>query len=171
MNIFVVNADPRIAAMHLSDKLVVKMILESAQMISTTRRWFGDTNPILYKSCFINHPCTKWVRESVNNYIWLCKHFKALCEEYTYRYNKSHDCEKFIPILGDSLLESMINVERTPFVLAMPDEYKTDDPVQSYRNYYLGKKIDGKFWTKRQFELDDWLLDHLDEKQFKEGKK
>lgn len=168
MNIFIIDEDPRKAAVHMHDRHVIKMILESAQMLSTTRRWFGDENPILYKTCFINHPCTKWVRESTNNYIWLCKHFKALCEEYTYRYGRSHVCEKFIPLIGDELLNKMIDVERTHFALAMPEEYKVEDPVQSYRNYYIGKKIQNNFWTKRRFELDDWLLNSLDNTQFKE---
>lgn len=167
MNIFAVDIDPQKAAIHLHDKLVVKMILESAQLICTTRHLFGDKNPILYKPCFINHPCTKWIRESVNNYIWICKHFKALCEEYTYRYGKSHTCEKFIPILGDDLLNNMIDIEQTPFALAMPDEYKVEDSIQSYRNYYLGKKIQGKFWTNRREELDYWLLSNLKDEQFK----
>lgn len=57
MNIFVVDSDPVKAAMHLHNRHVVKMTLESAQLICTTRRWFGDTNPILYKPTHIHHPC------------------------------------------------------------------------------------------------------------------
>lgn len=168
MNIFAIDADPQKAAMHLHDKLVVKMVLESAQLICTTRRLFGDTNHILYKECFINHPCTKWVRESVNNYIWLCRHFKALCQEYTYRYNRTHSCEKFLPILANNtILKKMIHIEQTQFALAMPDKYKVKDPIQSYRNYYINEKIKGKYWTKRHFELDDWLLSNLEKTQFK----
>lgn len=170
MNIFVIDEDPYKAAMHMHDKHVVKMVLESAQLICTTRRLLGDDNPMLYKITHINHPCTIWARESVQNYLWLCRHFKALCEEYTYRYGRTHVCERFIPIMCDELKYPLNDWPLTTFRLAMPEKYKTDDPVQSYRNYYLGEKIQKKFWTKRRYELDDWLLSHLEEKQFRERK-
>jgi hypothetical protein len=80
MNIFAIDDRPKKAAMHVNNQHAVKMPLESAQLLSTTRRYFGDKNPRLYKSTHVNHPSNVWVRESLANYIWLCHHFKALCE-------------------------------------------------------------------------------------------
>lgn len=173
MNIFAIDYDPVKAAMHLHDRHVVKMTLESAQLISTTRRWFGDQNPLLYRSTHINHPSNIWLRESFNNYIWLCKHFKALCEEYRYRYRRSHKSEFIIGLMGDFDNDNMLpmtDIPQTPFALAMPDKYKVKDPVESYRNYYLAEKIQGNFWTMRRYELDDWLTFNLNDEQYKERK-
>ena len=167
MNIFIVDKDPYKAAIHLNDKHIVKMIVESAQLLSTTRRYFGDTNPFLYKSCFVNHPCSEWIRESFENYLWLLTHFKALCDEYTYRYLKIHKCLGLLSYFSNEL-PTLESKGLTKFALAMPDEYKVDDPVQSYRNYYLGKKIEGKFWTSRtKDDLDSWLTSSLEDFQFK----
>jgi len=90
MNIFYVDKDPFKAAAMLPDKLVVKMPLESAQMLSTVHRVYnGDAwcdMVGLYKTAHLNHPCTIWARESVMNYKWLYNHFQALSEEYSKRY-------------------------------------------------------------------------------------
>lgn len=167
VNIFILDENPFRAASHFHDKLVVKMILESAQMLSTTRRFYGDNRSCLYKTSFLNHPCTIWVRESLDNYIWLSKHFIGLCNEYTYRYNKIHRSHNLLPIFGE-VLENFESKGLTPFALAMPDKYKTDDTVQSYRNYYLGEKIKDKIWTNRsREELDSWLSASLKDEQFK----
>ena len=88
MNIFVTNDCPIKSAQYLDDKRVVKMCLETAQMLSTAMHFHGGTGP--YKLNHVNHPCTVWTRESRENYVWLLKHFKALSNEYTRRYGKVH---------------------------------------------------------------------------------
>lgn len=93
MNIFFVSDCPKECARHLDDKRVVKMVLETAQMLSTAINELGGKAP--YKSTHVNHPSNKWVRESRGNYEWLLKHFYALCDEYTARYNKIHSCDKY----------------------------------------------------------------------------
>ena len=137
--------------------------LESAQMLSTAHRILDGDNVIhesLYKIAHKGHPCTKWVMESVANYQWLYDHFIGLCDEYTYRYGKTHLCDtKF----RDILLFSPNNIpieERTPFALAMsafPQFIDYNDPVTSYRRYY-GTKADNfnLLWTKR--EIPDWYF-------------
>ena len=86
MNIFVVNDDPKVAAQNLCDKHVVKMILESAQMLCSAFK----NGEAPYKRSYYNHPCTKWARESQVNYEWLLTHAYELCEEYLLRYGKIH---------------------------------------------------------------------------------
>ena len=101
MNIFVTDPDPVISAQTLCDKHVVKMVLESAQMLSTAWREPNDLRSTefsskyadeheLYKTAHPNHPCSIWVRQARENYKWLYRHFVALCDEYTHRYGKSH---------------------------------------------------------------------------------
>ena len=171
MNIFVVNADPRIAAMHLHNRHITKMVLESAQLLSTVQRLNGNEDPGLYRKTHIKHPCTIWLGISKDNYYWLVQHFEALFKEFTNRYNKTHKSSKLFDLLKYPP-EQLPNIGLTPFVTAMPDKYKVLDPIQSYRNYYIGEKIQGNYWTKRtELELDSWLTNHLTESQFKDGKK
>ena len=73
MNIFYLDSDPYVAAKMHCDKHVVKMILESAQMLSTAHRVLdGDEYADergLYKMAHKNHPSTIWVRTSTDNYM------------------------------------------------------------------------------------------------------
>ena len=141
MNIFVLHEDPITAAKHHCDKHVVKMILESAQLLCTAHREFSDDVPEnFYKATHRNHPCAKWVRESKSNYLWVYGLLHGLSAEYTNRYGKVH---LTYTKLGDSLAEipeGIKNYVQTSFVQCMPDEYKDPDPVVAYRNYYRGDK-------------------------------
>lgn len=92
MNIFVTDSNPVIAAQNLDDKRVIKMILESAQMLSTAINEHGGTGP--YRTTHKNHPCNIWARATRSNYKWLFEHFEALCAEYTSRYGKTHKCSQ-----------------------------------------------------------------------------
>ena len=144
MNIFVVDENPRLAAQQLCDKHVVKMILESAQMLCSP---FGE-GEAPYKRTHYNHPCTKWIRESVQNYEWLLTHAYELCEEYFLRYGKIHKSLDTIDWCDNHCQKlNLPNEILTPFVQAMPDEYKNDDAVQAYRDYYNGEKAYFAKWT------------------------
>ena len=94
MNIFYVSKSPKEAAEFLPDKLIVKMPLESAQMLCTAHRIHSDEDWCdangIYKTAYKNHPCTIWARTTSDNYLWLYSHFIALCSEYTRRYGKEH---------------------------------------------------------------------------------
>lgn len=90
MNIFISDVDPVIAAQNLDDKRVVKMILESAQMLCTALHVNGASQLAKYKKTHENHPSNVWARTSDSNYQWLLDHFKALCDEYEFRYSKTH---------------------------------------------------------------------------------
>lgn len=177
MNLFVLDNDPVKAAQMQCDKHVVKMIVESAQMLSTVHRMLDGTmerrlsksgkvrvqywkldderEDILYKACHFNHPCTIWTRENCCNYGWHYLHFKALCVEYEHRYNKVHATYKK---LGE-ILKNKPNMiphenEMTPFKLAMksnPECIHMNDPVRSYREFYQTKQKRFKMeWTNRQ---------------------
>jgi len=155
MNIFVVDYDPVKAAQDLADKHVVKMILESAQMLCTAHRMIdGDVPEHFYKVTHKNHPCAKWVREAQENYNWLAIHWVALMDEYKYRYGKNHACNKLYPDLLKPP-HGLTNFWGSKPPLAMPDEYKTDSVIESYRNYYKQAKSHLHNWSKRQ--APEWI--------------
>ena len=151
---------------------MVKMILETAQLLSTAHRILDGTEYTdktasgrnikrwrmadhqddmrLYSATHVNHPSAVWARATSGNYEWLYRHFQGLCLEYTHRYGKYHKC---MSLLWDDLSmtpRNIVQAPMTPFAVAMPDEYKVEnDPVESYRNYYrIGKKSLHK-WTNR----------------------
>ena len=135
MNIFVVDKDPELAATMLCDKHVVKMILETAQMLCTVSRHHG--HDMQYRSTHAKHPCNLWLNESMQNWDWLISHGLSMCGEYTKRYGKRHkshdvieDCSRLtLPLPSRGL---------TPFAQAMPDKYKDPCAVTAYRAYYHG---------------------------------
>ena len=146
MNIFILSQDPTLAAQYQCDKHVVKMVLESTQILSTVQSKFGIETK--YKPTHSKHPCVLWAGESLANYLWLVTHAKALSEEYTYRYGKIHACHELIvgPLSTPPPIEQ---INLTEFVQCMPDQYKiSGDAVQAYRNYYMGEKADFAVWNK-----------------------
>lgn len=144
MNIFYINHDPVIAANAMTNKHIVKMILESAQMLCTAHRELDGNNahPRLYKSAYKNHPSTVWVRTSVYNYNWLYQHFLALNYNYTERYGRTHAS---YTKLNDLLCNPPRNIPIGKFTqppCAMPDCYKlSTDHTENYRMYYTTEKI------------------------------
>ena len=154
MNIFYLDTDPRQSAKMQCDKHCVKMILESAQMLSTAHRVLdGDEYADkmgLYKLAHKNHPSTVWVRTSSENYRWLWKHYDALMQEYTYRYGKTHATSR----LRDALFKPPANIVHgvpvTDPPMCMPDKYKSDCTVTAYREYYKGDKVSFAKWKHTQ---------------------
>lgn len=143
MNIFVLDSDPVKCAEYHCNKHVVKMILESAQMICTTHHLMPNQTvnyTIPYKKTHINHPCNKWLRDSLSNYKWLFNLTKALNDEYKYRYDKS-DHKSWLAI-KDLPLPNIPDIGLTRWARAMPDECKVDSVIDSYRKYYQMKKQD-----------------------------
>lgn len=171
---------PRKAAQYHNDKHVVKMILESAQLLSTahrvldgkhykmktdTGRWknyynlHDHRNSILYSATHVNHPSAVWVRQNRRNYLWLFALFTELCNEYTHRYGKIHKCEGMRKLLAE-FPNNLPEGTFTEPTLAMPDQYKIDnDAVTSYRNYYNGEKQRMFSWKNRP--TPDWIYKNI----------
>jgi len=101
MNIFVSSFSPQEAAQALDDKRVIKLILETAQILSTNINLAGLRHGP-YKNTHQNHPVTVWCRTSHENYLWLCGHFVHLCSEYTRRFYKEHKCEQYSDLFYNS---------------------------------------------------------------------
>ena len=134
MNIFFLHKDPSRAARLQCDKHVVKMVLETTQMLSTAARRNGFD--IGYKAAYPSHPMTKWVGDNNYNFSWALDHAQELSKEYVARYNKFHACQKvinkFLSLKGDY-------TKFTEPPQCMPDEFKCGDYVRAYRNYYIHK--------------------------------
>ena len=161
MNIFYFDECQVKSAQAQPDKMLVKMPLETAQMLCTAHRVldgddYADANG-LYKEAYKNHPCTIWARESWDNYQWLYKHFIALGDEYKHRYGREHAS---ITKLKDALFFHPDNIEDkglTPLAQAMPDEYKDDNPIKAYRNYVIHEKHYAQ-WNKNREQPTWWRL-------------
>mgnify|MGYP006127909359 FL=1 len=138
------------------DKHVVKMILESAQMICTTHHLHpnqGTVYDIPYKKSFVNHPCTKWVRSSIRNYEWLLALTHALNDEYRYRYDKKINHKSF-DVIKKLPLPNLPDNGLTRWARAMPIECKIgNNVIESYRNYYKMKKKRILKYTKRNIPI------------------
>ena len=152
MNIFVLDTCPIQSAKYACDKHVVKMILESAQMLCSIHPQ-GDAP---YRRSFYNHPCTKWVRESSANYDWLIEHAYALCTEYTRRYDKIHKTQKVIDWCSKNRLE-LPDTGLTSHPTCMPDYCKEESVVDSYRNYYIKEKSYFAKW--KDGDVPDWYME------------
>jgi len=174
MNIFILSENIDRCAEYHVDKHVVKMCLESAQLLCTAHwivKYIGyaprklnrqemitlrsrEDRDFPYLPNHYNHPCSIWVRQSLDNYEWLYCLALALNDEYGYRYGgKSHKSIKEVVLkLPD------IDLPRkglTPFAQAMPDEYKNEDAVVAYRKYYKEDKYNLFSWKSR--EIPEWI--------------
>lgn len=176
MNIFYLDHDEQKAAQYHCDKHVVKMILESAQLLSTAHRVLDgivvegktasgrkkkvyklddERDTKLYSATHINHPSAQWARMYRNNYIWLYRLMFYLCKEYTLRYGKVHKIERdgmlqdlYVP--PKALCDKPVYVPGiTEMPQAMPDDVKCNDSVQAYRNYYMVHKRRMANWKVR----------------------
>ena len=156
MNYFYVDEDAITAARMLCDKHVVKMILETAQMLSTAHRLLETPQaPFVYKATHTNHPSTKWLRSSQIAYKHGLHHLRGLLLEYELRYGKIHKTSGLLYHL--SKIPEALPV--LPFVdppQCMYDECKGPDTVAAYRDYYRMRRneIDMR-WTNR--EAPAWL--------------
>jgi len=114
---------------------------------------------IPYKQTHTNHPCNKWLRDSLLNYSWLYGLIESLNNEYRYRYDKDVDHKSWIAV-KDLPLPDLPNKQMTTWARAMSDEYKIGDRtynnvIKSYHNYYINGKQHILKYTKR--EQPAWL--------------
>lgn len=151
MNIFYLSKDYQKSAELMCDKHVVKMILESAQMLCTAHHintTIHDVNS-LYKIVHKNHPSTIWARNTKEQYLWLYKHFCSLCDEYTFRYGKRHATDLKLREKLSILPLSFPETGFTPPPKCMPDIYKEGTTIRAYRKYYKFAKSHFAKYTKR----------------------
>ena len=149
MNIFFTHHCPDASARDHCDKHLVKMILETAQLLSTAHHLEGDPAdvPGIYKPTHRNHPSAVWVRETSSNYTWAYDLFVALCREYSVRYGRVHLTETKLRDALMTMPRHITRAELTPPPACMPSEFRLPEeegewPIQSYRQYLAR----GKDW-------------------------
>jgi hypothetical protein len=150
MNIFATSPNPLDCAIALDDKRLIKMILETAQLLSTAIHQYDPDNPALYKPTHTNHPCAVWVREDKRNFQWTIRHFAYLSEEYTARFGKTHASMTRLALTLDRELSTL--PPPTGFVNCTPYKELTD-VHEAYRVCLLHKwntDIRSPKWTNRQ---------------------
>ena len=175
MNIFVTDRDPIKSAQVLPDKHIVKMPLETCQMLSIIySKWYynwGDlhkkdgTPYYTEKGGFRNHPCTVWAAQNHYNTAWLIQHGCALSDEYNHRYGKVHGCanalfeaKKTFHKLAGEVITCYCMVES--FTRAMPDEFKHDtsiDTFTAYKNYIRSKPWVASNYLRDESRKPDWI--------------
>jgi hypothetical protein len=149
MNIFLLDWDVRKCAKYHVNLHSTKMCVEYAQLLCGAHHVTGSSLEIPYKLSHKNHPCSIWIRESLSNYYYLCELGLELCKEYTYRYGKRHKSQEIIEWCVINPID-IIDKGITQPAKAMPEEYKVDDVIQSYRNYYIGAKKGFAVWKGRE---------------------
>ena len=165
MNIFFLDKNPKICAEYHCDKHVVKMILESAQMLSTAYQRHSGKEEKVYKPAYPKHPMTIWVGDSIQNFGWTLLLGNWLGCEFERRYNKMHKSMKIINYFIDFNLTWKDKLPKKNFTtppLCMPDEFKCEDYIQAYRNYYINKKKSFAKFTHR--EVPEFMKDKPKEK-------
>ena len=171
MNIFFLSLDTKEAARWHHDQHVIKMVIESAQLLSTAwhvlnpeyvkREPNGATFLLGGKRIFgpshVNHPMAIWVRESTANYQYCWNLGLDLADEYYHRWGqfhsepRRHNTQTILETLGDipPAIPEAVGITKPP--LCMPDEYKQDDPFKAYREYYdLVKLVNKPTYTNRE---------------------
>jgi hypothetical protein len=155
MNIFATSDCPVESARALPDILVIKMIVESAQLLSTAHYELSGT-VVGYKPTHKNHPCAIWARLSDGNYTWLHEHMKALCDEYTYRTGKVHKSREVLGVLSKPPQKIQKKVVNITF-MCMPDDYKKTICVhKNYRAYLKGKFVAWRLRTDKRPIIAKW---------------
>ena len=162
MNIFGIDTDTTSCATYHTDRHIVKMPLETAQMVSCVYYhkdlWDGEVPNLLmnFSAGHDKHPCSLWLRENLVNFLWTCEFGIKLIEEYRFRYDsQKHERCKMIFEWSLDNLPNLPVAEFTPFAKAMPEEYKVDCSIESYRNYYKLGKSELHQWTKRN--KPEWI--------------
>ena len=160
MNLFILSLIQKEIARYMMDKHVSKILLEAVQMLCSAKRILDPDDIInekIYKLAHKNHPVTIWCRKSKANYVWTLELIEELHNEWKYRYGhpetKIHKSYSVALILKENMPsdDKFEESDLTPFALAMPNEYKSENPVESYRNYYMSpEKQKIATWNKKR---------------------
>ena len=158
MNIFFLSENPVMAARYQCDKHVVKMPLETAQMLCAAHHLCGGSkSKKLYRLTHKNHPCTKWVRHNSANYEWAYIHFLSLLNEYTLRYGRVHKCNELVGILREVPKRIPVReVISAPARAFDESKYGHSDSIESYRHFYSAEKQDFATWERPYARVPFW---------------
>jgi hypothetical protein len=167
MNLFILSLIQKEIAEFMMDKHVSKILLEAVQMLCSAKRILDpddEVNERIYKLAHKNHPVTIWCRKSRANFIWTLDLVEELHNEWKYRYGHPETKMHKSFIIALTLRENIPSHDKfeekglTPFALAMPEQYKMSDPVESYRNYYMSEEKQKIASWKKKREKPLWYI-------------
>lgn len=145
MNVFVTNLDAKQCALEHCHVHRNKMLIEYAQLLSSANHLLGKGNDSMYKITHQHHPSTKWVVSDAGNYTWLYDMWSELAALYAKHRGRQH---KSYEKLKDVLRPTSDSKPSFKYsMLAMPDEYKSNDIAASYQNYLRSKFAE---WRSRE---------------------
>lgn len=142
MNIFYLDESPYWAARYHNDKHVVKMVLETAQILCTALYLNGYNDSRLYRPTHTGHPCVQWAAANQANFLWTGRLGRSLALQYKERYKREHKCEGLINLCYDSFKHIKAGEFTNPPQI-MPEKYRQENPVFAYREYYKYEKVFG----------------------------
>lgn len=155
MNIFVSDEDPVLAAKNLDDRRLVKMVLETGQLLSSALYRLGCWHEHLYRPTHLNHPCTVWTSKSRGNFDWLVRHGHGLNDEYSRRFRYGIGYHKSLRVIvgaSETMKRCQLDVvDMTPFKNCTTVSDPDLTIVERYRQYLKLKwEADGPLarWTK-----------------------
>ena len=156
MNLFPLHDDPLEASYLNCDTHLNKILIEAAQMLCIPFHLQHVEAP--YKPTHVNHPVSKWVRESRENFVWTLIHAYGLYLERRDRLNKDHKTVKVLDWINDNGASlTFPKEERTAFAIAISEdklcredpEWNTTNPVKCYQLLYKHDKKAIAKWTDR----------------------
>ncbi|CAL6001168.1 Conserved_hypothetical protein [Hexamita inflata] len=165
MNLFILSRNRRKNARYHCDRHVTKMIVEAAQQASSALSVVSPSvyqyhQEHIYKVTHVKHPCVIWCTQSFENYKYACEYGILLSIEFENRYKHSHKSRAVVEYLlkvGEEIKDQFKQQELTPFAQAMPEEYRCDDAIKAYRNYYIHDKKKIATWKT---EEPKWFTDN-----------
>lgn len=151
MNIFYLVHDAYLCAVAHGNRHVIKMILETCQLLCSVYHMTSPDVEVPYKLTHKNHPCAIWARTSLQHYEWLMHLGFELCREYTHRYGKVHASQAVLMHLKSLPSPNVPSVGFTPPPQAMPEVYHYTKPssIEAYRLYYKQEKRHLFAWKRR----------------------
>lgn len=161
MQLFVLDRCPVHSAMYLADVHVIKMCLETAQILSSVMTIKGlplfEGAPKAYNT---RHPVIRAI-DTQDKIDWVLRHNLALQVEFIYRFHKQH---KYYKLALDyikklSSLNLMFNIQLPEGLARDFKDFTTDktDIVEAHRDYYKFKKSIIKRWKYTNREEPEWL--------------
>lgn len=152
MKFILLDYDQKKASKMLCDKHVRTLPLETCQLLCNAHHYYNPNREkeIPYSAHNMNHIVTKWLLESLDNYLWLLDMLYYQMREYTIRFGKQHKTQRELEWLRDNKPKYNNKIGLTDFPKNLPQKYISGDIVSSYRKYYANEKKGMLKYTKRK---------------------
>ena len=158
MQLFILDKNPEVAVKMLADCHIIKMCLETAQILSSViNNMQKENDPNLPKPYNPKHPVIKAINSQCKiNYV--LKYNKALHNEYIHRFKKQHAYFKLIQIYERILFTPTKITHDYSFAMDFKNFNTTEtDIFNAFKQYYKFKKSIIKRWKYTNAIEPEWL--------------